>query len=63
MLGWGVDRHAGTMQLLEELPAALLRSGAQGRGKRRPNVEPASQDSQSEHWAKARTSSSVTLLK
>lgn len=44
MLGWGVDRKAGSMQLLEELPAALSRSGAQGGGKRRPNVKPASQD-------------------
>lgn len=28
MLGWGVDRKAGTMQLLEELLAALSRRGA-----------------------------------
>lgn len=58
-----MDRKAGTMQLLEELLAALSRSRAQGGGKRRPDVEPASQDSQSEHWGIARISSSVTLLK
>lgn len=46
-------------------PSCLVKEGGggQGGGKHRPDVELASQESQSEHWVIARISSSVNFVK